>query len=55
MAIFNTFSLLGTTFSTLNQLHGMLYRVDPNVKVPQALCVGPTRELSNIILTTNGP
>lgn len=24
---------------------GMLYRVDPSVRAPQALCVGPTREL----------
>uniref|UniRef100_K3W5E7 RNA helicase n=1 Tax=Globisporangium ultimum (strain ATCC 200006 / CBS 805.95 / DAOM BR144) TaxID=431595 RepID=K3W5E7_GLOUD len=29
---------------------GMLFRVDVNVKVPQALCVGPTRELVRQIM-----
>lgn len=31
-----------TTFFVL----GMLSRVDPNVKAPQALCICPTRELA---------
>ena len=30
---------------------GMLSRVDPNLKVPQALCICPTRELAIQVLS----